>query len=117
MDPRHTIQPPENASTLSHRAERIKVYVRRHLRDDLHEVTIAKKLGFSPSTIQHFFKKETGESLRQYVERKRMHRALKLLERGKWVKEVMASTGYKNRGTFNRIFRKWYGRTPGSLYR
>jgi AraC-like DNA-binding protein len=52
------------------------------------------------------FKKQRGESYRHYVERIRTDKAIQLVTEGKWVKEVMAATEYKNRGTFNNAFKR-----------
>jgi AraC-like DNA-binding protein len=45
-----------------------------------------------------------------------MEKALQLLKEGKWVKEVMDATGYKNRGTFNHAFKKRY-RFPAGFFK
>ena len=106
----------ENEDELLHwqsRVERIKEYVWANLRRDLRAGTVAGKFGLKESTLRHLFQKQEMESFHDYVERMRITKALQLLREGKWVKEVIPETGYKNRGTFNNAFKKRYKQTPG----
>lgn len=101
----------ENEHELLHwqsRVERVKEYVLANLATDLHIGIVAEKLGINKNTLRHLFKHQEGESYHDYVERMRMDKALQLLNKGKWVKEVMTATGYHNRGTFNNAFKKRY---------
>jgi AraC-like DNA-binding protein len=41
-----------------------------------------------------------------------MDKALQLLKEGKWIKEVIPATGYKNRSTFNNAFIKAFKHPP-----
>lgn len=117
MDTGSTIQEEENE--LPHwtsRVEKIKEYVLDNLAADLAIGAMSEKFELSASTLRHIFKKHAGESYGQYVERQRMIKALRLLKKGKWVKEVMAMTGYKNRGTFNNAFKKRF-KFPASHFK
>ncbi len=106
----------ENEDELLHwqsRVERIKEYAEANLGRDLSARTVAAKFDLNEGTFRHLFQKEEGETYHIYVERMRLTKALQLLREGKWVKEVMAATGYKNRGTFNNAFKKRYKHSPG----
>ena len=105
---------PNSEEALNHksRVERVKEYVSANLAGDLSLGAVAEKCGLNKTTLRHVFKKEQHESYRNFVERKRMEKALQLLKEGKWVKEVMPATGYKNRSTFNNAFIKAFKHPP-----
>ena len=90
------------------RVERIKDYVSRNLAQDLSIDTVSEKFGLTASTFRHAFTIHEKQGYREYVEQLRMAKALDLLKEGKWIKEVMAATGYKNRATFNNAFKRKY---------
>jgi two-component system response regulator YesN len=90
------------------RVEKVKEYVSENPGDDLHITTVCEKFNLNKFTLQRIFREQQEETYRGFVERIRMDKALQLLKEGKWVNEVMDATGYKNRGTFNRAFKKRY---------
>lgn len=106
------IQKSEDPLYYKSRMERVKEYLLSNLAADLSIGTVAKKFGLNKTTLRHVFKKEQHESYRDYVEGLRMAKARKLLEEGKWVKEVMRETGYRNRATFNNAFKKRFKYPP-----
>jgi AraC family transcriptional regulator of adaptative response / methylphosphotriester-DNA alkyltransferase methyltransferase len=92
--------------------ERVREYILANLAADLRIGTVAEKFGLNKITLRHVFKKQQHETYREYVERMRMDKALHLLKEGKWVKEVMPATGYRNWSTFDRAFKKRYQHPP-----
>ena len=107
-----TIENSEESLYYKSRVERVKEYVSANLSADLSLGTVAEKFGLNKITLRHVFKKEQQESYRNYVERKRMEKALQLLKEGKWVKEVMYATGYSNWNTFDKAFKRRYTHPP-----
>ena len=107
------IPPSEELLHWKTRVEKVKEYVSQNLGGDLRITTVCEKINLNQFTLRHIFKEQQKETYREYVERIRMEKALHLLEEGKWVKEVMYITGYKNRGTFNLAFKKKYKHPPG----
>jgi AraC-like DNA-binding protein len=106
MESTKKILPTDEFRQWKTRVEKVKEYVLENLAGDLRISTVCKKFDLNKFTLQHIFKEQQKETYREYVERIRMEKALHLLKEGKWVKEVMDITGYKNRGTFNRAFKK-----------
>ena len=98
------------------RVERIKEYVSANLAKDLDIATISQKFELSTTTFRHIFRNHQQQSYRHYVEDIRMDKALELLKEGKWIKETMAATGYKNRATFNNAFKKKF-KYPASHFK
>lgn len=106
MDGSKKIQPTDEFQQWKTRVEKVQEYVSQNLAGDLRITTVCKKFDLNKFTLQRIFKQQQKETYREHVERIRMEKALHLLSEGKWVKEVMDLTGYKNRGTFNRAFKK-----------
>ena len=102
------ILPSEEIQQWQSRVEKIKNYVNENLSAKLDATSVANRMKLTSYTLQTIFKKYEGETFHQYVERARMQRALQLLSEGKWVKEIMATTGYKHRATFDKAFKRRY---------
>jgi AraC-like DNA-binding protein len=98
------------------RVGKIKTYMANNLTNDLSIAAVSQKFELSASTLRHIFKDHQQQSYRHYLEGLRMDKALELLKEGKWVKEVMAATGYTNRSTFNIAFKKRY-KYPASHFK
>jgi transcriptional regulator GlxA family with amidase domain len=87
------------------------------LKADLHReivlAEIARFVNLSPSRLHHLFKAETGMSLTQFLKSLRLERARELLETTFLsVKQVMTTSGLKNKSHFVKDFKKAYGTTP-----
>ena len=75
---------------------------------------VARCLGVSAGYLPVLFRKETGLTIKQFICRMRMMRALELLEEGKYPVNVVAqSTGWSSVNYFCTVFREQYGITPG----
>lgn len=98
----------------SRRLRRIMRYISNNLQYNLEPKKVAEEFSISISTLEHIFKQHTHQTYHQYVEVVRMRQALYLLTKeGKIVKEAMVLTGYKNRRTFTRAFKRVFQQTPG----
>ena len=95
-------------------AENVKVLIENHL--DFEELTlewIAEQLHFSPTYIRQLFRQETGEKVAEYIIRKRMEKAAKLLLKTDMkILDVAYSCGYSNQRYFASSFKKYYECTP-----
>lgn len=80
---------------------------------DLSLKTQAKLLNVNPSYLSTLFKKETGVTLTDYVNQKRVERAKKLLKAGNTqIQTVAQSCGVLDVNYFTKIFKKYTGVTP-----
>ncbi|TMV43969.1 helix-turn-helix domain-containing protein [Paenibacillus mesophilus] len=75
----------------------------------------ADRLHVNASHLGRVFKKEMGVSFPQYILKKRMEHAKKLLQGGNSVSEATYMLGFKDISHFIRVFRKYYGVTPGEI--
>lgn len=99
--------------TLHGKMQKIKAFIAENIASELSINTITQKFNLSASTLHRHFKKQVHQSYHQYIENIRIQKAFKLItEEDKMIKEAMYATGYKNRDTFNKAFKKIYGYPP-----
>lgn len=102
----------ESAST----AGRIVSFLDKNYTDPtLCVATLADSLSLSPSYISRIFKKETGQSIPDYVHSKRLAHAKELLAGTSLsIGEVAEQVGYSTAWTMNRVFKHVVQMTPGA---
>jgi two-component system response regulator YesN len=100
-------------------AERILEYVDMEYTSKLLSLqSIAKYLQKSPAYISKVFKDVTGENYVRYVSKKRLAKALDLLQNTSLlVYQVTAAVGWTDQSSFIRLFKKQYGFTPSETMR
>ncbi|MBQ8509573.1 MAG: helix-turn-helix transcriptional regulator [Clostridia bacterium] len=90
----------------------------RYISDNLSPTMTADQIAadfyISRAKLAGDFKRETGMTLKQYIELQCVERAKMELAAGKNVHTVSADIGWANVGTFIRAFKKLTGSTPGS---
>ena len=80
---------------------------------DLSLKTQAKLLNVNPSYLSTLFRKETGVTLTDYVNQKRVERAKQLLKAGNTqIQTVAQNCGMLDVNYFTKIFKKYTGVTP-----
>ncbi len=83
---------------------------------DLTLATLAKKCFYNPSYFSRVFKEKFGMSLVEYVNRKRIDNAVRLLcESEMSVDEILTKVGFSDRSNFYRVFSKFMGSTPADI--
>lgn len=82
-------------------------------REELNLEWLAGRIHFSTTYVRQIFKQKTGESLMEYIIRKRMEKAAELLLKSNMkVQEIAEACGYSNQRYFASSFRKYYDCTP-----
>lgn len=80
---------------------------------DLSLKSQAELLGVNSSYLSTLFKKETGSTLTEYVNRKRVEHAIFLLNSTNLqIQEIAAACGIPDVNYFTKIFKKQVGNTP-----
>lgn len=103
----------EATEGLSHRA---KSYIKEHLVSLEYVSEIADALHCSESTLNRTFKRDTGWSLAEYIVRKRIDNAEKLLRDTAWsVSMISDLCGFRDQAYFSRVFKKSTGLTPNEF--
>ena len=86
-------------------------YIHQNLRESITLDTLSEISHFSNSYVIKLFKKSTGQTPTEYVNRCRVELAKKLLE-SKTVTETALDCGYNNISYFIRTFKRYTGVTP-----
>lgn len=89
------------------------LYTEHDLTAELSLRHISEKLNINPSYFSALFKKETGQTLTQFITKKRMELAAHLLsENNLQVQTVAQQCGIFDVNYFTKTFKKIYGKTP-----
>ena len=92
-------------------AERAKREIHRHLGSN--EQELARILRVSPEHLSRRFKKETGQTLHDYVVQERMRRARVLLSATSLsCAQIASKVGYRQESYFAKLFKEYTGVTP-----
>lgn len=90
-------------------------YIHEHYLDDNFSVKyLAAYFETSISNISHFFKKNAGVSISQYIDQIKLDKAKELLENSdSKISEIAKMLRYNNSTVFIEMFKKYEGMTPG----
>ncbi len=90
-------------------------YIENHFTSKITVDELCDKFSISRRTFERRFKKSTGNTMVEYIQRVRVEAAKKLMESNrKTVNEVMYAVGYNNPKAFRDVFKKITGLTPVS---
>lgn len=110
--------PAADGHQRSHILEEILVYVRRHIYhpEKLRMEHLAAQFNYSAGYLSIFFKRQTGESLQQYILRyklKLVETRLRYSDRS--ISEVAYEFGFTDESHLSKLFKKYNGLTPRSF--
>jgi len=83
-----------------------------NLNEDLSIDIISEKFYLNKYYLMHLFKQETGYTLHNYIQKKRVIRAAELLRSGLQAGEVCSLCGFGDYSTFVRTFKKEFNLSP-----
>ncbi|MBQ2997312.1 MAG: helix-turn-helix transcriptional regulator [Oscillibacter sp.] len=87
-------------------------YVEGHYRERITLTTAARQLLVSESSITHLIRRRMGISFYQYVTKRRLSAAKKLIDEGEALSGVGERCGFCDHSAFYRAFRREYGIAP-----
>ncbi|BBH19745.1 hypothetical protein Back11_10900 [Paenibacillus baekrokdamisoli] len=97
--------------------DKIVAYIDEHFKEDLSLQMISERLNLNPSYVSQLFRKEASETFLQYLTKKRIAYACRLLnETGLSIQEVSENSGFMDYFHFAKTFKKCKGLTA-SHYR
>lgn len=95
---------------------RILAFIDAHYAEPITVQTLCRGVGVSRAELHRLCVRHTGHSVKKELTRRRMDRAALLLKDGdRPISRIAALTGYVEYQTFERQFRRYYGRTPGEF--
>jgi two-component system response regulator YesN len=93
--------------------QKIYDYIDEHLQQEMSREQIAEYVHFNPAYLSRLFRKETGDSLTDYILLKRMEKAKSLLSTTQIkISDISSLVGYGNIPHFTKMFKRSVGVTP-----
>ena len=105
----------ENQLQLSYRNSLNKAfhYIDENLNENLSLDIISQIACFSPFHFHRIFKALTGETLNEYIGRRRIEKsAIELIHKSTTIEEVSLKYGFNDISTFSRAFKRFYKMNP-----
>ena len=100
-------------------SEKIKLsidYILRHLHYDISLKQIADNAGLSETYFSALFKKETGETVSEFIQKSRVREAQSMIQFSEYsLLEIGQYLGFCSQSHFSKTFRKYTGMTPGQF--
>lgn len=104
-------------SNYSPLVQRVVNYIHLHLEEDMSLRFFAQMCNISPSYLSNLFRRETGVTLTDYINCRRIEKAAILLQySGQSIARIGESVGFLDENYFTRIFKKVKG-VPPTVYR
>jgi len=95
------------------RVRRAMDFLDHNLASKVSLADVGEAIGLSSSRLAHLFRAETGQTVQNYLEGRRMQRAGELLSRtGFSVKQIAESVGYDSQFYFSQRFKRWARQSP-----
>ncbi len=95
---------------------KLKRYILEHVCEDISLDKASQISNISRSYLSSIFKKETGESLTDYINRVKMEAAMELIRKfGLKTYEVAEKVGISDESYFSKLFKKYMGISPSRI--
>jgi len=78
---------------------------------------LAVQIGLHPAHLSRAFRRACGETLGEYVRRRRVEEADRALHSDLSLAEIAAQAGFSDQAHFTRVFRRHFGMSPGARRR
>ena len=90
-----------------------KEYIEKNLSSVIDIARMCEELSVGRTRLYEIFKKEAGMGIAKYINRRRMHRAKKLLKTSEMtIPEIAEAVGFTDYNYFSRVYKKTYGKSP-----
>jgi YesN/AraC family two-component response regulator len=88
-------------------------FIAAHYHQSISLCDVAKAVGYSPAYLTDLVRRETGQTVNQWIIEHRLNQAsCLLLATNQTVSQIAETVGYQNINYFFRQFRHYYGTTP-----
>ncbi len=99
-------------SEKKHNLISIKNYIDENYMSPITIEDLARQFSYNRTYLSQLFKKQYGQSLKEYLTNKRLTEALRLILEGKNITSVSYLVGYNNPYNFSNSFKARYGVSP-----
>jgi len=94
----------------------IKDYIMTNCHLPVNRESISSDLRMNPSYISRLFSEKTGETINAFLNKARMEKATFILKNHDApIEQIAGLCGYSSPGYFVKVFKKFYGITPGAF--
>lgn len=90
----------------------IEKYISENLSSEISLDTLAEKFFINKYYMCHTFKEETGLTIKEYINTRRISKAKQLLNQGYNITDLCFSCGFNDYSTFYKTFKKFTGKSP-----
>ena len=87
-------------------------YIEENLDRKISADSLAREFHIGRTTLMTGFKKHSGLTVGEYVDSRRLDRAVSLLKEGETVESAALRCGFSDSGGLNRLFKRYYGLSP-----
>lgn len=100
------------------RIRKVLNHIDQNLQDDLSLEKLAEIGAYSAFHFHRIFRGIIGETLQEYITRKRLEKSVMMLshQKQKSIEDIFSEVGFKSHSTFSKIFKKHFGVSP-SVFR
>ncbi len=96
--------------------ERAIDYIEKHIDEELTPGIVAAAIGFSEYHFHRIFSSSLGESISEYIKKRRLVRAAeRLLKTGDSIMDIALSCQFDSQEAFTRAFKRAFATTPGKF--
>ena len=89
------------------------LYVRNNFKDNISLTDVSKQVGLSAAYLSSVFSKETGMTLKEYINSLKFNYAKKLILHSKMsIFEICYESGFNDYSSFYRGYKKWFNISP-----
>ena len=106
------VPPQKKSSTVPVAVAKILEYIDTHLTDEITINAMSAELHYSSDHLSRVFSEATGDSLKHYINAKKIALAQKLLQQNNSPYDVCFMVGYNNYSSFSRRFSNQIGMSP-----
>jgi AraC-like DNA-binding protein len=106
------VPPQKKSSTMPAAVVKILEYIDEHITDDITINAMSSELHYSSDHLSRVFSEATGDSLKHYINAKKIALAQKLLLQNNSPYDVCFMVGYNNYSSFSRRFSNQIGMSP-----
>jgi len=96
-------------------ADKILDFIERNFRQHISVSQLAKDMVLSESQLYRLFTKETGMTIKEYLIKRRIAEAKKMIKLGYSIKQACFGSGFNDYSNFIKSFKKFEGYSPGQI--